>query len=92
MKHECIIGALFLGELELVTLEDVKKYVAETKDINRQIDEHPIYHRHPEMKRTEWTWAQYADKRVNTNLRQFDFCPECGKKINWKGIRRLDND
>ena len=47
MKHECIIGALFLGELELVTLEDVKKYVAETKDINRQIDEHPIYRRYP---------------------------------------------
>lgn len=29
----------------------------------------------------------YCDKRTSTNLTQFNYCPLCGKKIDWKAIK-----
>lgn len=34
-----------------------------------------------------YTREQYCDKRFQKNFEQFDFCPKCGKKINWDAIK-----
>ena len=39
------------------------------------------------VKREEYTREQYCDKEFLTNLEKFDFCPKCGKKIDWDAIR-----
>ena len=34
-----------------------------------------------------YTLKDYADRRKSTNLTRFEFCPYCGKKIDWKKIK-----
>lgn len=34
-----------------------------------------------------YTREQYCDREFYTNLEKFDFCPKCGKKIDWDAIR-----
>ena len=34
-----------------------------------------------------WTLADYCDKRKSTDLTRFNYCPLCGKKIDWKAIK-----
>lgn len=34
-----------------------------------------------------YTLSDYADKRKNTNITRFEYCPFCGKKIDWKVIK-----
>ena len=38
----------------------------------------------------EWlhTLKQYADRRRSTDLTRFSFCPDCGKRIDWKSIAK----
>lgn len=37
--------------------------------------------------------ADYCDFRKTVNLVRFRFCPECGRKIDWKAIKRMaDNE
>lgn len=37
--------------------------------------------------RYAYTREQYCDKNFTTNFEKFDFCPKCGKKIDWDVIR-----
>lgn len=30
---------------------------------------------------------QYCDKRCSTNLTRFNYCPDCGKPIDWKAVK-----
>ncbi len=39
-----------------------------------------------------YTLKDYADRRKSTNLRRFEFCPICGKKIDWKKIKKEKED
>ena len=87
-KHECIIGLLYYGYegVDIVTLDDLNKYIEETKDINRNY--RSTYDQLPdEFYRKEYTLQDYADKRKSTNFTRFGFCPYCGKKIDWKKIK-----
>lgn len=34
-----------------------------------------------------YTREQYCDRKPYTSLEKFDFCPKCGKKIDWNAIR-----
>lgn len=34
-----------------------------------------------------YTREQYCDMDFDTNLVNFDFCPKCGKKIDWNAIK-----
>jgi hypothetical protein len=38
--------------------------------------------------RPYWTIEQYLDKRYNTNLNHFNYCPNCGMKIDWKELKK----
>lgn len=34
---------------------------------------------------------EYFDKRIPTNLGRFDYCPKCGKKIDWSQLKKEAN-
>ena len=35
-----------------------------------------------------YSMKQYLDWRYNTNLVRFVYCPYCGKKIDWKELKK----
>jgi len=37
---------------------------------------------------TRYKLPDYFDKRKSVNLRRFEYCPDCGKRIDWEGIKR----
>lgn len=41
---------------------------------------------HIEM-RTVYTMSDYCDRRKSTDLTRFNYCPMCGKKIDWKAMK-----
>lgn len=36
-----------------------------------------------------YPFKDYFDLRKNTNITHFKYCPECGKKIDWKEFRKI---
>ena len=87
MKHEHIIGLLSKHDYqELVTLDDLKQHIADETEFFKWLKSEKA---HLFLTRQEraYTIAEYCDKRINTDLEQFDYCPFCGKKIDWKKIK-----
>lgn len=85
--HECVIGLLHHHEEgELATLARVKAHIVERVRYNRHLRNLGI--ESDWLYQKEWSLRDYTDKRKSTNLTRFDFCPECGKKIDWKAIRK----
>lgn len=83
--HKCVVGLILDGdypEIPLVTLDKLKQHIEDTKAINKSFER-----MHIQGKRTEFTLRDYADRRRATDFVRFDFCPECGRKIDWKTIR-----
>ena len=82
-NHECIIGLIYHTDYsELCTLSILRKVIDETKELN-EISRKYGYG----SWNKEYTMQDYGDRRKSTNLTRFDFCPYCGKKIDWKEIR-----
>jgi len=91
-NHECTIGLFHHYEgSDLVTLEVLEYEIDEAIMHNIMLDSDPLLKGCKELRRKEWTLADYGDKRKNTNLTRFDFCPECGKAIDWKKIRGMQD-
>lgn len=85
-KHECIIGNLYDDGLHLATLKELKDYIKETKEYNLFVrNSYPSISQN--LLAAEYTLKDYCDKRKSTNLTRFEFCPYCGKKIDWKKIK-----
>lgn len=83
-EHECIIG--LLNNNDMITLKGLKGCIEETKIFNQYLwNEYPGMARH--LLHKEYTLKDYADRRKSTNLTRFEFCPYCGKKIDWKKIK-----
>lgn len=83
-KCECVIGMRNDYEnTDLVTLAELKEYIERE---NRLAESH---------KDSEWwrsicnkyTLDDYCDRRKSTDLTRFNYCPLCGKKIDWKEIK-----
>ena len=90
-EHECIVGLLNNCETpELATVSAVREYVADSVRYNQQLKDMGIVS--VWLYRKEWALKDYADKRKSTNLTRFDFCPECGKRIDWAAIRKEDTN
>ena len=88
MKHDCIIGMLNHSEYsELVTLDDLKKHIEDNIEFNKSLDADPVFRRCKDIYAKVWTLKNYGDKRKNTDLTRFDFCPVCGKPISWRTIK-----
>lgn len=94
-EHECIIGLFLWDENFLVTLTDIKKQLAETIEYNKYVEreaegwpyERPDADTIRKLKRTEYPLDSFFDRRRKSPLYHFDYCPICGKKIDWKAMR-----
>lgn len=90
-SHDCIIGLYHHCDYsELITLNELKLRILETTQYNFMVRNDPVCYKAKELYRKEWSLKDYADKRKSTNLYRFDFCPGCGKQINWKEIKNLN--
>lgn len=87
--HEHIIGLLYHSDYtELVTLTGLEQHVEDQKEFNRSLRADPLLRDQKCLYAKEYTLRQYADGRRGTDLTRFNFCPECGAKIDWKAIRQ----
>ena len=77
-KCECIIG---IKEEALVTFDELKEIIkrdAEFKKTNYKMWS---------IMGNKYTLDDYCDRRKSTDLTRFNYCPLCGKKIDWKSYK-----
>lgn len=88
-KHECYIGIRYDYEnTDLETLAELKEHIEREK----RFAESPKHGDWWLSLRRKYTLADYCDRRISTDLTQFNYCPVCGKKIDWKAIKRGEED
>lgn len=88
---DCIIGLLGRGynHPELTTLNGLRRSIKENIEYNEVIL--PKFSSDDRLKAKVWTLKDYGDFRKRTNLTRFKYCPYCGKEINWKEIRGIED-
>lgn len=89
---DCTIGLLSRGYdgYELVTLQQLKDRIAEKRYYNEVLV--PTYATEPaRLLQKVWQLRDYGDFRKSTDLTRFKYCPRCGKEINWKEIRSMED-
>lgn len=81
MCKDCVIGVYYdYDDTREITILELKKEVE-----SRQLA-YPNGFDITGNKLT--TLKQYFDKRYNTNLSRFNYCPKCGNKIDWEKLRK----
>lgn len=81
--HECVIGIwLDYDDTDTVTFRQLK-YEVERNAAFEEWKNKNLAGTKAKVK----TLSDYTDKRKSTNLQHFDYCPYCGKKIDWKGLK-----
>lgn len=87
MKHNCYIGEwLDYENTGLVTYDDLKEKVKNNNETFRYgLSTYGENFMNGLMK--ELKINDYFDKRKNTNFNRFNYCPYCGKKIDWKELK-----
>ena len=90
-KCECCIGIINdYNNTRMVTLAELKEHIKdrlELRDYNRKMLLTKEYNHHFKY----WYLEEYCDKRKSTDLTRFNYCPLCGKKIDWKSIKGGSN-
>lgn len=82
-KCECWIGVRYDYEnTDLVTLVDLKEHI---ESHNRMVE---FWQTCGFPATKEEKLSDYCDKRKSTDLTRFNYCPLCGKKIDWKTIKK----
>ena len=80
-KCECCIGVLRdYEDTRLVDLEELKRNIQEQKEYAEWKKRFGVNDKY-------YTLADYCDKRKSTDVKRFNYCPLCGKKIDWKAIK-----
>ena len=69
-----------------MTLDELKNHIEDQKEYNRSLRDDPTLCSCESLYAKVFTLKQYADRRHSTDLTRFSFCPDCGKKIDWKSI------
>lgn len=83
-EHRCYIGLYNNYEdSDLVTLEDLIKIVQQ----DQESYEYRVANDY-RVGRPPLTLAEYLDTRKNTSLYRFNYCPRCGKIIDWAKLRQ----
>ena len=86
-EHKCIIGLLHdIDHQKLITLEDLLEHIDERIELYNMYSDEYVPYFEPKV----WTLKEYCDHRKSTNLTRFKHCPECGTKINWKGMKNYN--
>lgn len=80
MDHRCYIGMFFDYEnTELLSFDDL---LAKNKRIKNLFNEYKF----------KWLLPtplqDYFDRRKKSELIHFNYCPTCGKKIDWRALRK----
>ena len=85
--HECIIGLLHDDHYdELVTIKDLFEEIKIQSTVYNDLCD--MYKKYFNKKpKAPYTLKDYCDRRKSTNLTRFEYCPYCGKKIDWKKIK-----
>ena len=87
-NHSCVIGVLSHTDYtKLCTVTDLKNHIAENIEFNNMLDDDPIFRECKRLRRKVWTLKEYADGRRHTDLHRFNYCPECGKRIDWAALK-----
>lgn len=90
-KHECTIGVLMRNSRNtLVTLPQLRRYVSEDAYVLGQAKLFPEIRLLNITLPRGYTIRDYCNRQLKTGLRHFEFCPGCGKKINWHLIKHFE--
>ena len=77
-----VIGLLHYYEgSKLCTLADLKEHIKDTEEYKKFLDSDPDWGK---LQVKTFTLKDYCDRRKHTDLTRFNYCPVCGKEINWK--------
>ena len=89
--HECIIGILARNYRKtLVTLPELNRYILEDEYVLDQVKLFPEDIRLLDITLPRgYKIRDYCNRQLNTGLKHFEFCPECGAKIDWHLIKRF---
>ena len=83
-KCECVIGIRYdYEDTDIITLSELKEHIESEKRFAE-------CHKDDEWLQSlynKYTLEDYCDKRKSTDLKRFNYCPLCGKKIDWKAIK-----
>ena len=86
--HECFVGIINdYDNTEMVTLNGLKHHIQDMSELIEALKKNELFNEHLYGARA-WTLVDYCDKRKTTDLTRFEHCPTCGKKIDWKAIKR----
>lgn len=94
IMHECVIGIWYYDEgAELYTVDDLKRLVKDFKERATRLREAVCFE---EAEKYDAIANAYFDNQEDTDFKDtyfehFDYCPYCGKKIDWKGLRENAN-
>ena len=89
--HECLIGLYYgIDTNSLITLTGLKRITKENKELKQIAGLDPVYASIYHSKRN-YSYSDYCDKRRSVNMKRFNYCPLCGKEINWRKLRK-DNE
>lgn len=79
-KCECVIGIMYdYDDTHSITRKELEEEIR-INEIRKSRGDSEWY-------RKFYTRNDYCDKRISTNLARFNYCPLCGKKIDWKAIK-----
>ena len=89
-EHECIIGLWHeYDNTKLVTANVLLELIQDTKELYNYYCN--LYTKYGlDKPQTPYTLKDYCDRRKSTNFERFEFCPCCGKKIDWKKIKNKE--
>ena len=88
--HECVIGLWHYDEgAELYDFEDLERLIKSLKERAARLREEGDTEEAEKYKKIA---NSYFDNQEDTDFadiyfEHFDYCPYCGKKIDWKGLR-----
>lgn len=95
-EHECIIGEYISYHNELVTLPLLLGQIQRRKEINESLEReasvyaqngrHELSDEMRKHKNPEYSLADFCDRRKRTPLHHFNYCPICGRIIDWKSL------
>lgn len=88
MCEECCIGLIY--DYDDTTLVTERELISKLASYNEHIDYALSEYGEDFMKiiGDKVELRKYFDKRYNTDLNRFEFCPYCGKKIDWKELKK----
>ena len=87
MNCKCYIGIINdYDNTRMTTLDGLKIHIKESLALKQAFETDPLYFGYNHGIKG-WTLADYCDKRKNTDLTRFEYCPMCGIKIDWKAIK-----